>query len=272
MTFIGPAPTRADLRNVRYLFTDIDDTLTTEGRLLPQTYQALWDLFNAGISIIPVTGGSAGWCEHIVRAWPVAAVIGESGAFSVFRRDGQVVFDYWEDGILQAKRQRQHLEAVKALLDQSPSAFRIAHDQPFRVADVAVDIGGVPSKDVEILADQIREWGATVAISSIHINTWIGSYDKRAMSERMLDQAFGVDPVTIPSLTAFVGDSRNDAPMFGYIRNSFGVRNIVPILGDLSHRPQWVSSEPAGLGFVDIAAALLQARAETPTANRLVDP
>jgi len=261
MTFIGAAPSPVDLRDVRYLFTDIDDTLTTEGQLLPQTYQALWDLYHAGVSIVPVTGGSAGWCEHIVRAWPVAAVIGESGAFAAFRRNGQVCFDYWEDGIAQAKRQREHLETIRALLSLNTLPFKIAHDQPFRLADVAIDIGGVAHEDVEILAAQIRETGATVAISSIHINTWIGNYDKRAMSERVLREAFGVDPVNTPSLTAFVGDSRNDAPMFGYIRNSFGVRNIVPILDKLPHGPRWVSSEPAGLGFVDIATALLEAKA-----------
>ncbi|EPE96676.1 HAD-IIB family hydrolase [Rhizobium grahamii] len=261
MTFIGAAPSPADLRDVRYLFTDIDDTLTTEGQLLPQTYQALWDLYRAGISIIPVTGGSAGWCEHIVRAWPVAAVIGESGAFAVFRRDGQIAFDFWENGALQARRQREHLDAIEKIIRSTRSRFRIAHDQPFRLADVAIDIGGVPVQQVDSLADQIREMGATVAISSIHINTWIGSYDKRAMSERLIGDVFAVDCLATPSLTAFVGDSRNDAPMFGYIPNSFGVRNIMSVLDKLPHRPRWVSSQPAGLGFVDIAAALLRAKA-----------
>ena len=59
--FQGLAPAPEDLSAVQYLFTDIDDTLTTEGRLLPQTYKALWDLSEAGIRIVPVTGGSAGW-------------------------------------------------------------------------------------------------------------------------------------------------------------------------------------------------------------------
>ncbi len=260
MTFIGAAPSRADLCQVRYLFTDIDDTLTTDGRLLPQTYQALWDLYHAGIAIVPVTGGSAGWCEHIVRAWPVAAAVGESGAFAAFVRDGRVVFDYWEDGVLQAERQRQHLEAIGEILEATRRPFQLAHDQPFRVADVAIDIAGKPHDDVEALAHEIRKRGATVAISSIHINTWIGNYDKRSMSERLLRENFGVKPAEVPSLTAFVGDSRNDAPMFGYISNSFGVRNIVPILDKLSHRPQWVSAEPAGIGFADIAGTLLAAR------------
>ena len=262
MTFLGLAPTHDDLSQVKYLFTDIDDTLTTHGRLLPQTYQALWNLHDAGIAIVPVTGGSAGWCEHIVRAWPVAAVIGESGAFAVTNTASGVVFDYWDNEAAQIERQSQHLAAITSLLGDT---FQVAHDQPFRLADVAIDIGGKSRRDVDALAANIRAIGGTVAISSIHINSWIGSYDKRAMSERLLQKLFAVSAEQLPVQTAFVGDSRNDAPMFGYVRNSFGVSNIVPILEDLPAKPKWISAQPAGLGFVDIAAALLEAKSTQRT-------
>ncbi|MBX4924284.1 HAD-IIB family hydrolase [Rhizobium binae] len=261
MTFVDQVPSAVELQHVRYLFTDIDDTLTTEGKLLPQTYNALWDLSRAGISVVPVTGGSAGWCEHIVRAWPVAAVIGESGAYAVTRRSGAVVFDYWEDGALQGERQRRHLQAIEGLISKKGRTFKIAHDQVFRLADVAIDIQGHDAGAVEELASEIRGMGGTVAISSIHINTWIGGYDKRAMSERLLTGMFGVDPAELPSVTAFVGDSRNDASMFGFIRNSFGVSNILPVLPHLQHVPKWISAQPAGLGFADIAITILNARA-----------
>jgi hypothetical protein len=49
--------------------------------------------------------------------------------------------------------------------------------------------------------------------------------------------------------------------MFGFIRNSFGVSNIIPILDQLPFAPRWISANPAGLGFVDIARALLAANA-----------
>ncbi|ANK88055.1 MULTISPECIES: HAD family hydrolase [unclassified Rhizobium] len=262
MTFVDLAPSAQELRHVRYLFTDIDDTLTTEGKLLPSTYESLWELSRAGIAVVPVTGGSAGWCEHIVRAWPVAAVIGESGAYAVMRRNGEVVFEYWENGALQGERQRQHLGAIEKLISEKGGTFKIAHDQVFRLADVAIDIQGHNTRDVEDLASDIRAIGGTVAISSIHINTWIGVYDKRAMSERLLTGMFEVDPAELPSVTAFVGDSRNDVPMFGFIRNSFGVGNILPVLPYLQHVPRWISSQPAGLGFADIASTILNARTE----------
>ena len=66
---------------IRCVFTDIDDTLTTEGRLPAAAYQALEQLQAAGIDAVPVTGRPAGWCDMIARFWPVAGVIGENGGF-----------------------------------------------------------------------------------------------------------------------------------------------------------------------------------------------
>eukprot|EP01036_Dinobryon_divergens_P061026 gene61026-81363_t len=68
-------------RNLVGVFTDIDDTLTTEGRLPAAAYQALEALHAAGLIVVPITGRPAGWCDMIARFWPVAGVIGENGAF-----------------------------------------------------------------------------------------------------------------------------------------------------------------------------------------------
>lgn len=256
MMFQGLAPRPDELAGVRYLFTDIDDTLTTDGRLLPETYRALWDLFEAGICIVPVTGGSAGWCEHIVRAWPVAAAIGESGAFIMTARGNRAEFEFWDDERRQRERQAQHLETILPLLGDR---FRLAHDQCLRLADVAIDIVGHDRAEVDALAARIRAIGGTVAISSVHINTWLGDYDKQTMSARLL-RRMGVAESDVAGFVSFVGDSRNDAPMFGYVGKSFGVANIAPILNVLPTRPRWITSRPAGKGFVEIAQALLQAR------------
>lgn len=256
MSFLGPIPRPEDLRDVRYLLTDIDDTLTTEGRLLPETYQALWDLQAAGIGVITVTGGSAGWCEHIVRAWPVTAAIGESGAFVMTARHNRVAVEYWEDEQLQSARQKNHLAAITPLLGEH---FHLAHDQRFRLADVAVDIVGYARADVDALADQIRALGGSVAISSVHINTWVGDYNKRTMSERLL-RRLGLGDDDLVEQVCFAGDSRNDGPMFAFFGKTFGVANILPVLDDLPKKPRWISAEVAGRGFVDIAKALLAAK------------
>jgi hydroxymethylpyrimidine pyrophosphatase-like HAD family hydrolase len=68
-------------KNIRYLLTDIDDTLTLHGLLPAAALAAMERLQGAGVAVIPVTRRPAGWCDHIARMWPVAAVVGENGAF-----------------------------------------------------------------------------------------------------------------------------------------------------------------------------------------------
>ena len=87
-------------RAVRGVLADIDDTLTTHGRLHAVAYSALERLREAGLLVIPVTGRPAGWCDHIARMWPVDAVVGENGAFW-FRHDavaGKLVKRYVDRG------------------------------------------------------------------------------------------------------------------------------------------------------------------------------
>jgi hydroxymethylpyrimidine pyrophosphatase-like HAD family hydrolase len=70
----------ADRARIRYVLTDIDDTLTTEGTLTADAYTALERLRDAGLVVAPITGRPAGWCDHIARMWPADAVVGENGA------------------------------------------------------------------------------------------------------------------------------------------------------------------------------------------------
>ena len=72
---------RDTLAAVRGVLTDIDETLSTDGRLTAEAYRALEALKQAGLLVIPVTGRPAGWCDMIARFWPVDAVVGENGAF-----------------------------------------------------------------------------------------------------------------------------------------------------------------------------------------------
>jgi len=46
----------AERRRIAGVFTDIDDTLTTEGSITADALQALHDLRAAGLHVIPITG------------------------------------------------------------------------------------------------------------------------------------------------------------------------------------------------------------------------
>ena len=66
-------------QSVRFVLTDMDETLTYQGRLAARTYAALERLQQAGVKVIVVTAAPAGWCDQMARMWPVDGVIGENG-------------------------------------------------------------------------------------------------------------------------------------------------------------------------------------------------
>ena len=72
---------RDTLAAIEGVLTDIDETVSSHGRLTAEAYGAMEALKNAGFRVVPVTGRPAGWCDHIARFWPVDAVVGENGAF-----------------------------------------------------------------------------------------------------------------------------------------------------------------------------------------------
>ncbi|VVE19716.1 MULTISPECIES: hypothetical protein [Pandoraea] len=71
--------TPSEFKDVRFVLTDMDETLTYRGRLAADTYRALERLQKAGIRVIPVTAAPAGLCDRMARMWPVDGVIGENG-------------------------------------------------------------------------------------------------------------------------------------------------------------------------------------------------
>src|SRR4051794_26167289 len=78
----------SDLKKIRGVCLDIDDTLSTSGKLTAEAFSSLWRLKEAGLKVVPITGRPAGWCDHIARFWPVDAVVGENGAFTFYMEQG----------------------------------------------------------------------------------------------------------------------------------------------------------------------------------------
>lgn len=150
------------------------------------------------------------------------------------------------------------------ILTAVPEA-RIAADQPYRIADLAVDYredaGPLPAEAAERIARLMREAGATAKISSIHVNAWFGDWDKLAMTRRMFAEVYGIDLDTDHhhgrEAVVFIGDSPNDGPMFGFFPLSVAVANIGPYLTQLAAQPAYVTAREAGAGFVEFAEILL---------------
>jgi HAD superfamily hydrolase (TIGR01484 family) len=250
---------------IQGLLADIDDTITTEGRLTAAAYAALERLQGAGIKVIPVTGRPAGWCDHIARMWPVDAVVGENGAFwmryEAKARRLKTVFVGEPPPDRQAR-----IDALAAEILAAVPGCALASDQFCRIADLAIDycedVPALPQSAVDAIVRHMEAAGMRAKVSSIHVNGWFGDYDKLSTARRMLSEEFGVslEQEAERERWAFVGDSPNDAPMFGFFPNSVGVANVLDFAGRLDVTPTWVTRASAGAGFVELSEALLAAR------------
>ena len=252
-------------RRILGVFTDIDDTLTTGGRLTADAFTALERLHEAGLIVVPVTGRPAGWCAHIARMWPVDGVVGENGAFYFrYDREGRKLIRRFLQSESERAANRRKLESLRErILEQVPGSA-VAADQRYRDSDLAIDycedIERLDAAKVRRIIELFEEAGASAKVSSIHVNGWFGSYDKLAMTRVMMDECFDIDLDAEPERFVFVGDSPNDAPMFAHFPNGVGVANVLDFAAALPALPAYVTERRGGAGFAELAAALIEAR------------
>ncbi len=249
-----------DLATVSFVLCDLDDTLTLGGVLPAASYTALEDLGRKGRQVVIVTGRPAGWCDMIARMWPVAAVVGENGAF-YFRYDRQAkrMLREFQRSDGQRRADQARLAAIFEKIRDKHPHVRLAADQAYRISDCAVDV----CEDVAPLADGLIQdivrmfeaEGATAKVSSIHVNAWIGDFSKVQMSLSVL-RGFGIDADQARNRVVYVGDSPNDEPMFAYFPLSAGVANVQAFLPTMTAHPRWITRRPGGLGFAELAAIL----------------
>jgi HAD superfamily hydrolase (TIGR01484 family) len=257
-----PAATR---RAVRGVLADIDDTITTHGKLTPDAYAALAWLRAAGLLVIPITGRPAGWCDHIARMWPVDAVVGENGAFYM-RYDAarrKLVKRFLVDDDARAA-DRTKLSAIGASILRAVPGAALASDQHYRESDLAIDfcedVAPLPRAQVDRIVAMMEAEGMTAKVSSIHVNGWFGRYDKLGMTRTLLAEVFAIDLDAMRERFVFVGDSPNDAPMFAFFPNAVGVANVRTFLDRIGTPPAYVTAAEGGAGFAELAACLLAGR------------
>ena len=253
----------ADLSRVEAVFTDVDGTLTTAGRLRASTLGALERLERSGVAVVLVTGRPAGFAEAWARTLPVAGVIAENGAVSV-RLDGRGALRkaYARPASARARDRRRLGRVVQSALRAVPGS-RMSTDSRYTEVDLAIDV----NEEVRLGPEAARkleaflvERGVNAVRSSVHVNAWIGRFDKAWMVRRFIRSVFGQRLAPDDRRWLYVGDSVNDAPLFTAFPLSVGVANVRAVLERLPERPRFVTRAPEGAGFEEVARAVLRAR------------
>ncbi len=246
-------------RDFAALLCDLDDTLTTRGKLGARAFAALWEARDAGLAVVVVTGRPAGWCDHMARMWPVHGVIGENGGL-YFRHTGGKLARWYACSAAERARHRARLDRIRDEILAAVPGCAVSADQPYREFDLAIDF----CEDVPRLSEErilrIQEIfharGARAKISSIHVNGWFGEFDKLSTARRYLRDELGLDPDRDNARVAFAGDSPNDEPRFAFFRYAAGVANLRALARFLQTWPAYIAENEGGAGFAEIVRAI----------------
>lgn len=254
------------------IFTDIDDTLTTEGAITDDALDALARLKDAGLHVIAITGRPVGWSMPFARSWPVDAIVAENGAVALVRQmahspHGEVPIGlrrlYQQDEKTRTHNFKQMQQVTARILREVPGST-MAQDSPGRETDIAIDhseFSHLTKTQIDQVVAIMQSEGMSATVSSIHVNGWYGAHNKLEGARWIVRELFGRTLDTERSRWAYVGDSTNDQLMFEAFENSIGVANIRRFLPELTHLPRFVTRSARGAGFSEVAHTLLQSRA-----------
>jgi HAD superfamily hydrolase (TIGR01484 family) len=282
----APLPLRAwpadQRQRIVGVFTDIDDTLTTEGDITAPALQALADLKAQGLHVIPITGRPVGWSVPFASTWPVDAIVAENGAVALVKPkqekakafinavDSTDPIDhptspsmpnrlYTQDAHTRAAH-FQRMQAVLTRIEQEIPGARRSQDSAGRETDIAIDhseFTHLSPSAIEAVVRLMQHEGMTATVSSIHINGWFGQHDKFSGACWITRELLGRDLVQELDRWVYVGDSTNDQIMFQHFTHSVGVANIRRFADQLEHPPRYITPSERGAGFAEVARTLL---------------
>lgn len=253
----------AELHRVTTVFTDVDGTLTSGGRLASATLRAVEWLVSHRVEVVLVSGRPSGWGECWARELPVAGAIVENGGLYYAKDQGGGLKKVFAQPLPERRKARAKLQTVVDAALAAVRGARLSSDSHSREVDLAIDYAedaalgprGADRLEAFMHAHQVR-----AVRSSVHVNCWVGGFDKRSMVRHFLRRERGTVLAPDDRRFVYVGDSFNDAPLFDAFPLSVGVANVREVLDTLEHRPKFVTRGREGKGFNEVADAVVRAR------------
>jgi HAD superfamily hydrolase (TIGR01484 family) len=253
----------AELGQIKAIAVDIDGTITLDGRFSSQLFTTLERLQTAEIPVLLVTGRSAGWVESLANYLPVTGAIGENGGCYMSRDVRCQLL-----GNLKPKEISQHREKLADCfwqLQGSYAQIQESSDNRWRLTDWTFDLDKLSASDLWEINAQCDRWGWSFTYSTIQCHIRLATQNKGTGIRQVVKKHFsrffsGLKQSQI--LT--IGDSPNDTEMFDpeEFSLSVGVANIREYADRLTHQPAYIAENPEVTGFIEIAEALLAAKAK----------
>jgi HAD superfamily hydrolase (TIGR01484 family) len=243
------------------IFTDIDDTLTTDGTITPDALNALTDLKAAGLHVVPITGRPVGWSEPFAHSWPVDAIVAENGAVGLVHKNGLPLSKLYQQDTPTRISNFARMQQVLAKIEQTVPGAQRSQDSAGRETDIAIDhseFTQLPQAAIDRVVRIMQTEGMTATVSSIHINGWFGQHSKLTGARWIVRHLWGRDLDAEMDRWVYVGDSTNDQVMFERFANSVGVANIQRFEAQLTHSPRYITPSERGEGFSELAQHLLR--------------
>ncbi|MFM2062398.1 MAG: hypothetical protein RLZZ507_2068 [Cyanobacteriota bacterium] len=243
-----------DLKNIRLVATDMDGTLTQEGKFTSSLLQALENLAAAGVQVLIVTGRSAGWVSGLSSLMPVAGALAENGGlfYSAHKLESVALTP-----IPDVAKHRQHLATTFTKLQSQFSQIKESVDNRFRITDWTFDVADLTSDEIQYLSNicQHEGWGFTYSNVQCHIKPQ--GQDKAMGLLQVLREYF---PEYSLNQVVTVGDSPNDESLFDsrYFPISVGVANVMKYANQLQYQPAYVTTAAEGEGFLELSSYILQ--------------
>ncbi|MDJ0686963.1 MAG: HAD family hydrolase [Xenococcaceae cyanobacterium MO_188.B32] len=241
-------------KNVRLIATDMDGTLTREGKFTAELLQSLEKIAQTEIDVIIVTGRSAGWVEAVAHYLPVQGAIAENGGLFY---DNQFLTSRLTTAIDNIDLHRQRLAQTFQLLQSKFPHLKESRDNRFRLTDWTFDVAELTTTELELIDNICQQEGWSFTYSTVQCHIKPLGQDKAIALKSVLSQYF---PQLQSTQVVTVGDSPNDESLFEASQFPFsvGVANVLHYREQLQHQPTYVTSKAEVEGFRELVELICQ--------------
>ena len=251
---IEQAITNNCFKTLRLIATDMDGTLTQQGKFTASLLQAFEDLRVADIPVLIITGRSAGWVSGLATYLSVVGAIAENGGLFY---PADALHPVALTPIPNLTEHRQQLKVVYQRLKLEFPHIQESSDNCFRLTDWTFDnrdLTRTQLQQLDALCSSLG-WGFTYSSVQCHIKP--ASQDKAVGLMQVLRDYF---PQYTPEQVLTVGDSPNDASLFNpqLFPLSVGVANVLDYAEELIYQPTYITTAVEGAGFCELVRSVCQ--------------